>query len=305
MRTSLTVILPAHNPRVDFLERTLDALRNQTLPAASWELVVVDNKSAPALHSRIDLAWHPHARIVREETLGLTRARLAGFAAMQTDLAVLVDDDNVLAPGFLEIVLQISAAFPVIGAWGGVIAPRFETPELAPPRSLYHLLTLRASTADAWSNDTSHHASTPWGAGLCVRRSVAQQYADELNINPHRQALDLHGKRLLYGGDTDIAYTACRMGLGKGVFVDLKLEHLIPATRCTAEYLCRVAEGRGYSEVLHELALTGVLPATRASVVSRLRKHYRLMKLNPFERRVARALEMGRRQALLELRPRT
>lgn len=303
MNVDLSVILPAHNPRADYLECTLAALRAQSHPATRWELLVVDNKSDPALAGRVDLSWHANARIIREEALGLTRARLAGFAAMQSSLAVLVDDDNVLAPDFLEHALRISVDLPFLGAWGGVIEPRFEAPDQAPPRSLYPLLTLRTAAADTWSNDTDHHASTPWGAGLCVRHEVALRYTEELAVNPNRQALDLHGKRLLYGGDTDIAYTACRMGMGKGVLTALKLEHLIPAARCTTEYLCRVAEGRGYSEVLHEIALTGHVPTVPTSISATVKRLYRQARLDPIERKVAQAHEHGRRCALLDLQP--
>jgi Glycosyl transferase family 2 len=299
--TGLSVIVPAHDPRIDYLGSALGALRAQTLATSRWELLMVDNKSEPALQGRLDLGWHPNARIVREESLGLTRARLAGFEAMQGELAVLVDDDNVLAPDYLEQVLGIAGGSTFLGVWGGVIEPRFEAPELAPPQSLFALLTLRTAAMDLWSNDIGHHASTPWGAGLCVRHTIALQYAHELRTNPHRQALDLQGNRLLYGGDTDIAYTACRMGLGKGVFTRLKLEHLIPASRCTAEYLCRVAEGRGYSEVLHELALNGRLPAASSSFGAWLRRQYRLLRLNSLERAAMGAHERGRRLALREL----
>lgn len=72
--------------------------------------------------------------------------------------------------------------------------------------------------------------------------------------------MDLQGRTMLYGGDTDIAYTGCRMGFGKGVFSRLHLTHLIPAARCTSSHLCRVARGKGYSEVLHGYVISGVVP---------------------------------------------
>src|SRR5262245_26999607 len=45
----LSVIVPAHNPNRVRLARTLAALRAQTLAADSWEAVLVDNASSPAL----------------------------------------------------------------------------------------------------------------------------------------------------------------------------------------------------------------------------------------------------------------
>ena len=45
----LSVIICTHNPRLDYLGRVLDALREQTLGKEQWELVVVDNASTSSL----------------------------------------------------------------------------------------------------------------------------------------------------------------------------------------------------------------------------------------------------------------
>ena len=42
----LSVIICTFNPRVDYLERALAALRAQTVPANRWELIAVDNNSS-------------------------------------------------------------------------------------------------------------------------------------------------------------------------------------------------------------------------------------------------------------------
>jgi hypothetical protein len=123
---------------------------------------------------------------------------------------------------------------------------------------------------------------------------------EELTANPTRYSLDLRGKVLLYGGDTDIAYTACRMGYAKGVFRALTVTHLIASSRCTEEHLCRTAYGRGYSEVLHQYSLTGALPARRGGAASWLRARYRQWNMTSLERAVDRAAEQGRNAAFVE-----
>ncbi len=297
----LSVVIPTHNPRSDYLALVLGALRRQAHPGCDWELVVVDNASDPPLAARLDFSRDARATVCREQALGLVRARLAGIAQARGEVLVFVDDDNVLAPDFLAEAWRIAQTHHGLGAWGGRIVPRYEAPVLAPPESVHALLTLRDAKRDLWSNDIGHHASTPWGAGLCVRRAVALDYAAEVRQSPGRLALDLHGQRLLYGGDTDIVYTACRMGLAKGVFSSLTVEHLIPVSRCAPEYLCRVAEGRGYSEVLHEFLLTGRLPAAASTYAGALRRFYRRLRVTALERKVMRAHERGRRRALTEL----
>lgn len=301
MSPAITVIVPAHNPRLDYLQAALAALDAQSLPKTEWNLLVVDNASKEPLAGRLDLRWHPAAEVLREEKLGLTHARLEGFRRATGHLIVLVDDDNVLAPDYLSQAEGLSRRFPHLGAFGGGIAPQFERPDLAPPKSLSALLTLREVCEDLWSNDPEHHGSTPWGAGLCLRREVAEAYLQGLIHDARGLELDLQGDRLLYGGDSDIAFASCRIGLGKGVFRALRLEHLIPALRCSTDYLLRVSEGRGYSEVLHHLVRTGELPTERRSLADWWRTQRAARRGTPLERRVTRAHFAGRRKALTEL----
>ncbi len=98
----LSVIICTHNPRADFLRRTLDALKEQTLARGEWELVLVDNASKTAVAGAWDLAWHPRGRHVREEELGLTHARFRGIREATGAVLVFVDDDNILAPDYLQ-----------------------------------------------------------------------------------------------------------------------------------------------------------------------------------------------------------
>src|ERR1700712_4380781 len=118
MDSRLTVIICTHNPRREFLQETLGALRGQTIPLTRWDLVVVDNGSTDPLASWLDLSWHPHTRIVREEQLGVAHARHRAFSeakATGADTILFVDDDNVLNPDYLERGLELVAAWPQLG----------------------------------------------------------------------------------------------------------------------------------------------------------------------------------------------
>src|SRR5262249_8494301 len=96
MILDVSVILPTHAPHAGRLARALAGLREQTLPRDRWELLIVDNASPDqGIFAAVDLHWHSNARIVREERLGLTHARVAGIRAASGDALVFVDDDNV------------------------------------------------------------------------------------------------------------------------------------------------------------------------------------------------------------------
>src|SRR3984893_9229707 len=227
MSLAVSVVLPSHNPRRDFVNSVLEALRGQTLPTSQWELIVVDNNSEQPLADLLNLTWHPGATILREEELGLTRARLAGFKHAHGDVAVLVDDDNVLASDYVEKAIRISTEFPYLGTWSGQVELKLENPDNPPPPQLRHLLCERRIETPVWSNDQHHAAAQPWGAGMCIRREVFTAYAEATRNNPRRLRLDLQGRGLAYGGDTDMAYTGCSIGFGMGGFPELKITNLI------------------------------------------------------------------------------
>src|ERR1700678_2127687 len=203
----LSVIIPTYDPRPDFLARVLSALRGQTLALADWELLVIDNASPTPIGA--DIGWHPSARIVLEPALGLTRARLRGFSEARGEIAVLVDDDNVLDPDYLATAVGIFQAHPFMGACSGAITLEFEDPAARPPAAYFRFLTTRRVERAVWSNDPTHNDSTPWGAGMCIRRAVFEAYIALVRGEPRRARLDLQGKTLVYGGDTDIAFNGC------------------------------------------------------------------------------------------------
>ena len=250
----LSVIICAHNPRLDFITRVLQALEAQSLSRDQWELLLVDNASKSALADKIDLAWHPHARHLREEKVGLTHARIGGFTAFRGDWAVLVDDDNILDAAYLQTLSDKISAHPFLGTIGGTIAGEFTGPVSPLAGTYLNWLAVRELRADLWSNLPWASASHPYGAGLAARRDVVRQYLSMVRSDPLRLRLDRIGNRLWGGGDADINYTATFMGLGCGVFKDLRLTHIMPPERLKEAYLLRLVEDMTCSSlVLHWL----------------------------------------------------
>jgi len=258
-------VICTHNPRKEFLEKALRCLRHQAHPTSDWELLIIDTRSDGPVASWVDLSWHPQGKVIREEKLGLTNARLCGLANAVGETLVFVDDDNLLAPDYLEEVARIGDAYPHLGAWGGQQAPVF----LAPPADWIRedckdLLACRRVDAPCWTNMPDMIEATPVGAGMCVRKNVAERYAQVLDSDPLRRSLDRTGTLLLACGDHDLALTSCDMGLGIGVFPSLKLDHLMPAERLKEEYLWRIAEGSGYSAAILHYCRTGSIPTDPA-----------------------------------------
>lgn len=247
---AISVIVCSHNPREDYLRRTLEALKGQTLPTEDWELLLVDNASAPPLAGRVDLAWHPNARHVLEEKVGLTPARLRGIAESKGELLVFVDDDNALRSDYLQNCLKISVGHPWMGVWGGSCIPDFEVEPSAKLRPCLGGLVIERQTTPIWAKMRRGTEAVPPGAGMVVRRSVAEHYRELALHDPRRQMLGRSGKMLGSGEDSDMAICGFDLGMGTGRFPELELTHLIPASRLTLDYLARLQEGFGYCGIM-------------------------------------------------------
>jgi glycosyltransferase involved in cell wall biosynthesis len=246
----LSVIICTHNPRAEFLQRTLEALRNQTLPKKQWELLLIDNASTVPLAGRADISWQPHARHLLEGKLGKLNAWLLGMREARADILLFVDDDNVLAPDYLEQALVVGEQWPFIGAWGGSIIPEYEKPLPAWVGSNVWRLTVLDVKEDIWSNLREDFSTIPVGAGLCVRSTVANKYLERCDQNPVSAKLDRAGAGLGGYGDIDLSCCAMDLGMGTGRSTRLCLTHLIAAGRLTLDYFVRHAEGDAVSMML-------------------------------------------------------
>ena len=296
-----SLILCTHNPRPDYLAATVEGLRGQTLPRDRWEFLVIDNASAPGRDPKVDLSWHPRARVIREETLGLTPARLRGIREAKGGLLVFVDDDNILDPDYLETAVRIAGERLFLGSWSGQCRPVFEEEPPEWTRRYWGNLVIRKFEQDAWSNLPRLGETMPCGAGLCVRKEVARFYLDLHETGKRGFQFDRTGDSLVSGGDNDLAACACDLGMGVGLIAALKLRHLIPPVRLTVDYLARLAEGIYFSAVILDAIRDGLATAEQRWKV-RLRERLRSLAYPAPHRRIQLASLRGRSRGLESLR---
>ena len=296
----ISAIICTHNPREEYLTRTLDALRAQTLDTKNWELIVIDNASTERLDESLDLSWHPDSRVVRENELGLTPARLRGIRESKGDVLVFIDDDNVPAPDFLLSVERIGLSKPEVGAWSGSITPEFDEPPAEWTRRYWGNLVIRSVDRETWSRDYFDE-STPLGAGLCVRRAVAAEYLRLHAQGLRSRMLDRAGNSLVSGGDNDLAACALDLGMTVGVTPSLRLTHIIPRERLAEDYLLRLIESIAYSGMI----LRSFRPATPNAPQRRGAKKIvdliRRARMSPRDRRFVDAMKRGETRARREL----
>lgn len=237
----VSVIVPTHNPHAGRLGRTLVSLRAQSLPPERWETVLVDNASVSPVNFAGD--GPANLRVVREPILGLTAARRRGLWESAGEFVVMVDDDNVLAPDYLERALAHFAANPRIGALGGRSLPEFEAEPPAWVREFDDLLACRdlgITPCISVPDSREYPAFAPIGAGMALRRAALRSWLDDTSA---ANLPDRRGAALTSSGDNDIIFTVLRSGWQVAYFPDLTLTHLIPANRLQPDYLARLNRG--------------------------------------------------------------
>jgi glycosyltransferase involved in cell wall biosynthesis len=293
----ISAILCTHNPREDHLRRTVEALRGQTLPRDQWELLILDNASNPTIETLIDITWHQNARILVEPELGKNLALLRGITHSSGKLIIIVDDDNLLDPDYLTNALEIYEEYPFLGAFGGSVEGEFE---VDPPLSFtpyLQALAIRRILGDHWSNARKWSEATPFGAGMCVRREVAELYFERVRNDRIRFALGRNGTSLSAGEDLDMAWTSFSLNKGTGCFERLRMTHLISKDRLTESYMERLCTGLGYADEIlaHEDANSS--ESCHGTAWDRVRYLWHYIKASRFGRKIMKARRSGQKAA--------
>jgi glycosyltransferase involved in cell wall biosynthesis len=277
---AISVIICTHNPRADYLRRTLEALKAQTLPKEQWELLLIDNNSKEPVSAAWDLSWHPQGRHIHEMELGLTNARLRGIRESAAELLMFVDDDNVLAPDYLSHALNRSLSHDYVGAFGGNITAEFESKPEDWISAVLPILAIVNVTHEQWicSPGTGGQMTAPCGAGLVIRKAIAVYYADKVRHDPLRRGLDRKGASLSSAGDIDMSLCACALGMAVGRFPELRLTHLISSGRLKQDYILRLVEEAVFSDMILKYIWNGKMPEFNGGPLSGADKLFRSYK---------------------------
>jgi glycosyltransferase involved in cell wall biosynthesis len=248
---AISVLITAHNPHPGRFQRTLRGLLDQSLPAAEWELLIVDNASNPPLQaSTLGLDRFSNCNLIQEMRLGVAFGRLAAILHARAPLIVFVDDDTILDPAYLEHTLKIFDRFQRLGVGGGKGVPEFEAG--APDAwvdEFFPILAIRDfgdnEVIYKWPGHFVYPKFGPITAGMIARREAIILWANAFAAD--RALLGRKGDELSSGEDLDIVIQVFSAGWEVGYFPQLIFTHLIPATRVTKEYLARLEYGTAKS----------------------------------------------------------
>ncbi len=251
MPLGISVVICTHNgtPRLPLTLRHLAAQRVRT--DRPWEVVMVDNASADDTPSVARHHWPTPSpaplRIVSEPHLGLGYARRRGLTEATHPLIAFVDDDNWLAPEWVETAAAVMDAHPEAGALGGFSEGVFEVP---PPPWLSQFQALLAlGPRGVQGGDVTDWPGLLWGAGLVLRKQAWTQL-ERVGFAP--ALVGRAGTALSTGEDTELCLALRLAGWRLWYEPKLRLQHFMPAGRLTWSYLRRLHRTNGAATVHHD-----------------------------------------------------
>ena len=238
-----SVILCTYN-RASMLGGAIESLAAQTIPPATFEVLVVDNNSsdgtADAVMELRERFPELALRYLLETMQGLGRARNAGWRASEGKVVAFLDDDARAAPDWLEKALAaFSETAPAPWAVGGPIRPYYDSPRPSWFRDEYEERNWGARRRPLESGESFA------GSNLVVSRDALERFGG------FSTEAGMTGSRLSVGEETALILRIWESGEGEGRLLylpDLVVRHHVPGWKMTVGYQLRRAYAEGQND---------------------------------------------------------
>lgn len=239
-KNGVSVILCCYNSS-GRLQGTLTALSRQVADdQLPWEILIIDNNSddntdATAIKIWDSLTIKPAIpfHVYYEPLPGLGHARRRGLSIAAYNYVLFCDDDNWLAPGYVQGVYNILSKDNSIAACGGTGFPVFET---AKP---YWFDTYEEAFAVGPQslNEEKNILLNLYGAGMAVNVRAMEKLE---KTGFRSQMLGRTGKKLSSSEDTELTYAFVLMGYKLVYAKELHFSHYLTKERLQFSYLTKL-----------------------------------------------------------------
>jgi len=239
----LEVVVPTYN-RADLLPVCLKSLHTAVVPdGLTVGVTIVDNNSKDNTRAVVE-SWKEQfggrLRYLFEPVQGRSAALNAGIKGSASDFVGFIDDDEEIGETWYQTVHHAFTTYD-IDFIGGPYIPNWQK---APPDWLPSDHEGVIGLVDAGSEIIPYDENYPgilMGGNAVIRRAVLEK------VGPYMTSLGRTGPRLLAGEDDDMCRRLLASG-ARGLYLpQLKIYHLIPASRLTKKYYRRWSFWRGVS----------------------------------------------------------
>lgn len=240
----ISIIVCTYN-RSKYLYDALESIAGNDFPRNEYEIILVNNNSTDDTEEKCKLFaanFHDvNFRYCTESKQGLSHARNKGIAESNGDFLVFLDDDVVVKPDYIKNLKSNLDNMPDLMAFGGKITPRFEAGH--PPKWLNRWMYSLISATNCPDKAQKYgKRKYPIGANMGFRRQCLEK-SGYFNTELGRT-----GNILLGGEEKDIFLKIKDLEMAIYYFPNVEIEHIIPESRTTEEYIVRVGLGVGISE---------------------------------------------------------
>lgn len=271
-----SILICIYNPDIRLLSKCINAVKGLDTSNISFEVLLVDNNSSPALNSypivQDAQKMIPNLVILTETKQGISYARVTGIKAARGKYIVVFDGDNDPHPDYLQVLSKLIQQHSSVGAWGpgNVWVDFIDGVEDSLRPKAMDLFQERHDAFTVFACLRSWEDCYPFGTGLCIKTEHALSYVN-LFENGHFTLKGREGNRLSSGEDTQMVLSCIVNGDAAGRSPDLKINHVIPANRANLGYMKRLRYGLNID---YDLTIKQVIPEYKVNFGRRLRKSF-------------------------------
>ena len=245
---SFTIGIATWN-RSDWLSRTLDSLAEARVPQGlDWEVIVADNNSSDDTRAVVEARMDRlPLRYLFEGQQGKSYALNHILRVARHDWVLMLDDDVLVDPGYLEAYVRGIARYPDAGCLGGQVQPELEKPAGRWGRFMLqeYPFVLSLLYVDSPSDrPMSLPFNTAIGPNMALRKSV-------LPPDPYDIHRGMIGGKRVAGEDVGIMQEVLKTGKPGYVLKDAVVRHFVPREKLTLRFYFNWEMGTGRTWVFH------------------------------------------------------
>jgi glucosyl-dolichyl phosphate glucuronosyltransferase len=247
-----SVIIATHN-RPDSLPQLVASLAPE-LATGTREIIIAENGTPAPMRLAVEVAPLKH---LHEPRAGKCRIQNRAIAQATGEILVFLDDDLVVAPGYLEAVEQFFDTHREFAAMKGRILPAEDPERKVGPMAVY----LDLPIAD--HGDDVIEVRGVLGANMAFRADVLMQ------VGPFDERLGPGA-----GGheeETEMSQRIRRAGFRIGYAPKALVYHEVDPSRANRDRFIRIARERGRCRMLHEKHSAADVILKNAIAMTRLR----------------------------------
>ena len=248
----LSIIVCTYN-RDKYLYGALRLIAENGFPAEAYEIILVNNMSTDNTEAECQKFENDYPnvnfRYFVETNQGLSFARNRGIKESRGDTLLFLDDDSYIQQDYLKSLHQQLSEHPDADAFGGKIDPVFESGET--PKWLSKWNYSWVSAIDMGDKVCQFEGKAfPIGANMGIRKAMIEK------TGVFNTQLGRSKKNLMGGEEKDLFERIRQQGGNIYYFPDVVVQHVIPPTRTTKDYVKRLGEGVGRSERIRTLGVS-------------------------------------------------